>query len=82
MRDHTQGNTMAKVWRQVQESHCEEYLHRKDLYTTLLSQLNKPGGITSKSDLTCLFVSMYRNMNSLSDVVNRSFPSAGLNNET
>ncbi|KAM8768603.1 uncharacterized protein AB9X84_023219 [Acanthopagrus schlegelii] len=46
MRDRTQGNTMAKVWRQVQESHCEEYLHRKDLYTTLLSQLNKPGGIT------------------------------------
>ncbi|XP_045921531.1 uncharacterized protein LOC123980977 [Micropterus dolomieu] len=32
---------MNKVWRQVQESHCEEYLHRKDL----LSQLNKPGGI-------------------------------------
>ncbi|XP_028294184.1 uncharacterized protein LOC114456543 isoform X1 [Gouania willdenowi] len=45
MRDRTVGNTMAKVWRQVQESHCEDYLHRKDLYTTLLSQLNKPGGI-------------------------------------
>ncbi|XP_028296831.1 uncharacterized protein LOC114458609 isoform X2 [Gouania willdenowi] len=45
MRDRTAGNTMAKVWRQVQESHCEDYLHRKDLYTTLLSQLNKPGGI-------------------------------------
>ena len=54
--DCTQGNTMAKVWRQVQESHCEEYLQRKDLYTTLLSQLNKPGGITSKSDWSRLFL--------------------------
>ncbi|XP_041661938.1 uncharacterized protein LOC121521826 [Cheilinus undulatus] len=45
MREHTEGNAMAKVWRQVLESHCEEYLQRKDLYTTLLSQLNKPGGI-------------------------------------
>lgn len=50
MRDRTEGNTMAKVWRQVQESHCEEYLQRKDLYTTLLSQYNKPGKITSKLD--------------------------------
>lgn len=45
MRDRSEGNTMTKVWRHIQESHCEEYLHRKDLYTTLLSQLNKPGGI-------------------------------------
>ncbi|XP_021331250.1 uncharacterized protein [Danio rerio] len=37
---------MVKVWRQVQESHCEGYLQRKDLYTTLLSQYNKPGKIT------------------------------------
>ncbi|XP_059384593.1 uncharacterized protein LOC132118638 [Carassius carassius] len=46
MRDRTEGNTMAKVWRQVLESHCEEYLQRKDLYTTLLSQYKKPGKIT------------------------------------
>ena len=32
MRDRTEGNTMAKVWRQVLESHCEEYLQRKDLW--------------------------------------------------
>lgn len=50
MRDRTEGNTMSKVWRQVLESHCEEYLQRKDLYTTLLSQYNEPGKITSKSD--------------------------------
>ncbi|KAL2083534.1 hypothetical protein ACEWY4_021307 [Coilia grayii] len=43
MRDRTEGNTMAKVWRQIQESHCEEYLQRKDLYTTLLCQYNQPG---------------------------------------
>ncbi|KAI7789391.1 hypothetical protein IRJ41_011903, partial [Triplophysa rosa] len=46
MRDRTEGNTMAKVWRQVLESHCEEYLQRKDLYTTLLSQYKRPGKIT------------------------------------
>ncbi|XP_056879706.1 uncharacterized protein LOC130520133 isoform X1 [Takifugu flavidus] len=46
LRDRTEGNTMAKVWRQVQESHCEEYLQRKDLYTTLLTQYTKPGKIT------------------------------------
>ncbi|XP_067302790.1 uncharacterized protein [Pseudorasbora parva] len=45
-RDRTEGHTMAKVWRQVLESHCEEYLHRKDLFTTLLSQYRKPGKIT------------------------------------
>ncbi|XP_029980231.1 uncharacterized protein LOC115412079 [Sphaeramia orbicularis] len=45
MRDRTEGNTMTKVWRQVQENHCEEYLQRKDLYTTLLSQVCQPGGI-------------------------------------
>nr|XP_009298892.1 uncharacterized protein LOC101885685 [Danio rerio] len=47
MRDRTEGNTMVKVWRQVQESHCGDYLQRKDLYTTLLSQYNKPGKIIS-----------------------------------
>lgn len=50
MRDRTEGNTMAKVWRQVLESHCKEYLQRKDLYTTLLSQYKKPGKITRKSE--------------------------------
>lgn len=38
---------MVKVWRQVQENHTEEYLHRKDLYTTLLMTLVQPGGIMS-----------------------------------
>ena len=47
MRDRTEGNTMAKVWRQVQESHCVDYLKRKDIYTTLLTGLAKPGGIVS-----------------------------------
>ncbi|CAL8334536.1 unnamed protein product [Boreogadus saida] len=47
MRDRTEGNTMVKVWRQVQEGHCEEYLQRKDLYTTLLCQLSRPGSIMS-----------------------------------
>lgn len=55
MRDRTEGNTMVKVWRQVQESHCEDYLQRKDLYTTLLSQYNKPGKITRKSELIVFF---------------------------
>lgn len=36
---------MIKVWRQIQENHVEDYLHRKDLYTTLLMTLVKPGGI-------------------------------------
>jgi hypothetical protein len=47
MRDRTQGNTMTKVWRQIQENHCQLYLNRKDLYTTLLDMLNKSGGIVS-----------------------------------
>ncbi|XP_056586283.1 uncharacterized protein LOC130407456 [Triplophysa dalaica] len=47
LRDRTEGNTMVKVWRQIQENHVEEYLHRKDLYTTLLMTLLKPGGIVS-----------------------------------
>ncbi|XP_067257017.1 uncharacterized protein [Chanodichthys erythropterus] len=46
MRDRTEGNTMTNVWRQVLESHCEEYLLRKDLYTTLLCQYRQPGKIT------------------------------------
>lgn len=56
MRDRTEGNTMAKVWRQALESHCEEYLQRKDLYTTLLSQYKKPGKITRKSEFVFLSV--------------------------
>ncbi|XP_067257165.1 uncharacterized protein [Chanodichthys erythropterus] len=47
MWDRTEGNTMTKVWRQVLESHCEEYLLQKDLYTTLLCQYRQPGKITS-----------------------------------
>lgn len=47
LRDRTEGNTMTKVWRQIQENHYEEYLQRKDLYTTLLMTLLKPGGIVS-----------------------------------
>lgn len=35
LRDRTEGNTMSKVWRQVQENHLEDYNHRRDLYTTL-----------------------------------------------
>ncbi|XP_034563348.1 uncharacterized protein LOC117829785 [Notolabrus celidotus] len=47
MQDRTEGNTMVKVWRQVQENHVEEYLQHKDLYTTLLTTVVKPGGIVS-----------------------------------
>lgn len=47
---------MAKVWRQVQEGHCEDYLQRKDLYTTLLSQYNQPGKVTSKSGLIFIYI--------------------------
>ncbi|XP_056319082.1 uncharacterized protein si:ch211-243p7.3 [Danio aesculapii] len=43
----TKMNSMMKVCRQVQENHTEEYLQRKDLYTTLLMTLKKPGGIVS-----------------------------------
>ena len=46
LRDRTEGNTMEKVWRQVQENHVE-YLQRKDLYTTLLITIDAPGGIFS-----------------------------------
>ena len=38
---------MVKVWRQIQENHVEEYLQRKDLYTTLLMTVARPGGIVS-----------------------------------
>ncbi|XP_045927014.1 uncharacterized protein LOC123984448 isoform X1 [Micropterus dolomieu] len=37
LRDRTEGNTMVKVWRQIQENHVEEYLQRKDMSTTLRS---------------------------------------------
>jgi len=47
LRDRTEGNTMVKVWRQIQEKHTEEHLYCKDLYTTLLMTLVKPGGIVS-----------------------------------
>ena len=45
LRDRTDGNTMVKVWRQVQECHVEDYLQRKDMYTTLLAEFMKPGQI-------------------------------------
>lgn len=45
LRDRTEGNTMEKVWRQIQENHYEEYLHRKDLYTTLLTTVTQTGSI-------------------------------------
>ena len=45
LRDWTEGNTMIKVWRQVQENHVEEYLECKDMYTTLLVTVAAPGGI-------------------------------------
>ncbi|XP_078807431.1 uncharacterized protein LOC144994226 isoform X1 [Oryzias latipes] len=45
--DRTEGNTTVKVWRQVQENPHEEYLHRKDLYTTLLMSTVEPRGIVS-----------------------------------
>lgn len=31
LRDRTEGNTVIKVWRQVQENHKEDYYQRKDL---------------------------------------------------
>lgn len=47
LRDRSVGNTMSKVWRQIQENHCQEYLNRVDLYTTLLTSLSTPGGIVA-----------------------------------
>lgn len=60
MRDRTEGNTIAMVWRQVQESHCGKYLCSTDLYITILSQVNKAGGIVCKYDL-CLTAGELRN---------------------
>ncbi|XP_034035737.1 uncharacterized protein LOC117518641 [Thalassophryne amazonica] len=53
LRGRTEGNTMVKVRRQIQENHMEEYLHHKDLYTTLLKSLMKPGGIVSALGHAC-----------------------------
>ncbi|XP_074467496.1 uncharacterized protein LOC141753071 [Sebastes fasciatus] len=48
LRDRTEGNTLIKVWRQIQENHVEEYLHRKDLYTThLMTVVAERGGTVS-----------------------------------
>ena len=55
LRDRSEGNTMGKVWRQVQECHVDEYLKRKDMYTTLLLKLVEPGGIMSALGLTHTF---------------------------
>ncbi|XP_057709694.1 uncharacterized protein LOC130927717 isoform X2 [Corythoichthys intestinalis] len=43
--DCAEGNTMTKLHRQILERHSAEYLHRLDLYTTLLTQISKAGGI-------------------------------------
>ena len=49
MRERCEGNTKTKLWHQVTESYCEEYLQRKDLYTTMLAYLRKEkGGILSE----------------------------------
>ncbi|PIK53194.1 hypothetical protein BSL78_09904 [Apostichopus japonicus] len=45
MTDRTAANSMASIWRQVQENHCEKYLHRKDIYSTLLTSLTKEGSL-------------------------------------
>ena len=45
LKDRIKGNTMTKVWRQVTEAHCQKYLNGKELYSTLLHQLTKPGTI-------------------------------------
>lgn len=47
LRDRTKGNTMVKLWQQIQENHMQEYLQRKDLCTTLLMTFAEPGGIVS-----------------------------------
>lgn len=47
LKDRSPGNTMAKVWRQIHENHCQTYLEKKDLYTTLLVMLQKPGNIAA-----------------------------------
>lgn len=47
LRDRTEGNTMSKVRRQVQEYHVKDHLRRKDLYATLLVSLLDKGGIVS-----------------------------------
>lgn len=46
-RDRTEQNTMVKLWRQIQENHMQEYLQRKDLYTTLLMTFAEPRDIVS-----------------------------------
>ena len=45
LRDRSQGNTMAKVWRQVEEGHTSDYFRRVDLYTTLLDQVVTKVGV-------------------------------------
>ncbi|XP_048885478.1 uncharacterized protein LOC125751054 [Brienomyrus brachyistius] len=52
LRHQTEGNTVVKVWRQIQEYHAEGYLRCMDLYTTLLMPLVEPGGIVSASKQT------------------------------
>ena len=47
LQDRTQGNTMAKVWHQVKESHCQTYLNKQDMYISLIYPLAKKGSIVS-----------------------------------
>ncbi|XP_071838455.1 uncharacterized protein [Apostichopus japonicus] len=50
MTDRTAANSMASIWRQVQENHCEKYLHRKDIYSTLLTSLTKEGSLLNMQE--------------------------------
>ena len=41
LRERTEGNTWANIRKVVDEIHCEEYLYRDDLYTTLIEKLKE-----------------------------------------
>ena len=38
LRERTEGNTPANIRKVLQEIHCEDYLNRKDLFTTLIEK--------------------------------------------
>ena len=44
LRDRSDGNTMSKTWRQIQENHSEKHFQQVDLYTQLLTDLTEDGG--------------------------------------
>ncbi|XP_033948249.1 uncharacterized protein [Pseudochaenichthys georgianus] len=73
LRDRTEGNTMEKVWRQVQENHVEEYLHRRDLYTTLLMSIAAPGGIVSEADIPGSHIVLPLNNNNNNSIILNAF---------